>query len=622
MIEYARGFGIRDTAPVNRTAPDFSTFCQAIMDDRATAKGQGWIAAAFNGTRSADNAQPRRWIGLDMDGASPDEFAELLRALETYSALVYTTASSTAERPRARVVIELAFAADRASARATSKQVREILGASLAFDASTDRAEQLLFLPLHTSQHWRFTGRPVVPVPAAGPAPSVPVVVAGPAHPLACRLAEHDMEHALDDLRSAKPGNRNNLLAAVADRMGGYVAAGRLDGDAARAKLIEVTGAWSEPDKTARTIDRQMSHGKRSPLALVVCDADRSPIPTVRTFNDGPRIRNAADLMQRTFPKREWAIDGIIPSGVSLLSGPSKAGKSFLVLQFAYAIATGSPLWEGRNPETLGDVLYLALEDNDPRMQKRLGMLRTERGGHVDLSRLNYAVEWSRAETGVREIIDHLQGRPQTSLVIIDTLAKFRDNDPGRKTAYAHDYESGSMLMRIAREFPNVAILVVTHNRKMAADDAQDEISGTTGLVGSIDNPLVLRKPKRGSTDHSVLHVNGRDIDEPAELALIRTPTGFWVSLGTADEVSRTAESKTVLDVLRTIGGIGTPTEIHAAIGSEEVKISALRMRLSRMVNRGELHRDFHGQYSINSGAKNDGLLPPPPSIILPVTPI
>ena len=219
---YSRGSSTYDAHPVNMTAPNFAAFCDVLLSDRATAKGQQYVCAAMvDGHRCKASAQPRRWIGLDLDGSTPVEFAELLRALSAYSALAYATASSTPERPRARIIVELAMPADRESARATSRKFRQALGPSLDFDASCDRGEQPLFLPLNDAASWRFTGQPMIPMPAV-PMPVIPLPTVIPeAHPLACRLAEHDLSRALDDLRSAQPGNRNNLLASIAHRMGG-----------------------------------------------------------------------------------------------------------------------------------------------------------------------------------------------------------------------------------------------------------------------------------------------------------------------------------------------------------------------------------------------------------------
>lgn len=135
------------------------------------------------------------------------------------------------------------------------------------------------------------------------------------------------------------------------------------------------------------------------------------------------------------------------------------------------------------------------------------------------------------------------------------------------------------------------------------------KISGTQGLLGSVDNALILEKPSR--CEHSTLVVNGRDIEDPSELAITRTATGFWTCLGKADDVARSAESQAVLDALAAIGGIGSARQVQEAM-EEAVKIGTLRMRLSRMVKRGEIMRNAMDDYSL---IHVSGKLPDPPDI-------
>lgn len=616
-ISYSRGSDTFDAHPEQRTATDFSTFCEMILADRGSMKGQQYICASMaDGHRCKASAQPRRWIGLDLDGCTPEAFARVLAAMGAHSALVYTTASHTPTAPRARVVVELAFPADRASAIATSKRLRESFGPGLKWDESCDKAEQPLFLPLHGAQAWRFAGKPAIPAPVVAPLVVAAPVTVGPAHPLACRVAEYDLDRACDDLRKAGEGGRNNLLAGIAHRMGRYVGAARLEKQTTARTLLEAVATWGEPDKSCATVDRQISEGAREPLPLDVPDS-YVPALASRTISPvGERIRNAAALMTKTFKPVQWAVQDIVPEGVTIIAGAPKSGKSFLVLQWAFAIATGCALWNGRAPEVQGRVLYLALEDKDQRMQRRLEKLKIDRGAahNVDLSRLDYAVEWDKAETGVAQIRDYLLSHPDCRMVIIDTISTFRNTDPGRKSAYAHDYEVGAMMKPLGREF-NVAVVLVSHTRKQAADDPMDEVSGTQGMTGSVDNVLTLRKPKRATDDeYSVLNVDGRDIENPSELALSRnTHTGFWSCLGRSEDVSRTNESQAVLKVLATIG-MGSPREIHAAMG-EDVKLATVTRRLARMAQRGEISRTRHGQYVLTVDADD---LPDPPPINLP----
>ena len=320
-------------------------------------------------------------------------------------------------------------------------------------------------------------------------------------------------------------------------------------------------------------------------------------------------IRNATDLLRQEFKPVQWAIRDILPEGVSIISGDPKIGKSFLVYQMCLAIATGSPIWYGKAAETLGDSLYLSLEDNDRRLRRRLDKLLLAFPGKSP-DRLHYSTEWPRAEAGVAAIAEWLREHPKCRLVVIDTISAFRDSDPGRKSAYAHDYAVGEMLKPLAREF-SCAIVLVMHNRKLAAGDVMHKVSGTQGMTGSVDNVLILERT-RGDSD-AILHVDGRDIEQQQELAL-RLNGGVWSFLGNADDVNRTKERSEILETMASLKGHGTAKEIHEAMGGR-VRLAAVRMRLSRMHKAGELDCNG-GIYTVpNPADKFTPTLPPLPGI-------
>ena len=133
-------------------------------------------------------------------------------------------------------------------------------------------------------------------------------------------------------------------------------------------------------------------------------------------------------MLKLYFPPRcrlRWLIPGLLPAGLSLLAGASKAGKSWLCLWLCLQLARGGEIW-GRTtqPQT---VLYLCLEDTYARIQGRLFRLTED----PVPNRLYF-------QTGSRAIGDGLElqiekflsQHPETGLVVIDTLQKVRTADP------------------------------------------------------------------------------------------------------------------------------------------------------------------------------------------------
>lgn len=75
-------------------------------------------------------------------------------------------------------------------------------------------------------------------------------------------------------------------------------------------------------------------------------------------------------LYDTDFETQTALIDGLLYQGTYLFVGSPKVGKSFMMAQLAYHISTGTPLWNYRVRNAT--VLYFALEDDYPRLQRRL----------------------------------------------------------------------------------------------------------------------------------------------------------------------------------------------------------------------------------------------------------
>ena len=200
---------------------------------------------------------------------------------------------------------------------------------------------------------------------------------------------------------------------------------------------------------------------------------------------------NGSTLMQTPFEPLSFAIDKILPYGLFILAGSGKIGKSWLSLDMCVAVSTGSSLWEFNALE--GDVLYLALEDTYPRLQSRLEYIGEE---NADISRLHLATASLGIGDGlIEQVKDFLEQYPTTRLIVIDTLECIRniDND---KSMYSCDYRDMTKLREITSSH-GVTLLLIHHTRKMYDSDPLNTLSGSTGLVGSVDGVWVLEKEKR-----------------------------------------------------------------------------------------------------------------------------
>src|SRR5215203_3009482 len=84
-----------------------------------------------------------------------------------------------------------------------------------------------------------------------------------------------------------------------------------------------------------------------------------------------PAIGSAAELRRKEFPPIRYVVPGYIGEGCTLLAGRPKLGKSWLMLDVGLAVAAGR-ICLGETQCEKGEVLYLALEDNERRLQCRI----------------------------------------------------------------------------------------------------------------------------------------------------------------------------------------------------------------------------------------------------------
>ncbi|MET9269386.1 AAA family ATPase [Kribbella sp. NPDC003557] len=293
-------------------------------------------------------------------------------------------------------------------------------------------------------------------------------------------------------------------------------------------------------------------------------------------------------LMAEQFAPPRWAVPGLIPEGLSLLAGAPKAGKSWLSLNLALGIAAGAPVLGEVNVDP-GEVLYLALEDTPRRLQSRMGKILDGKPAPAGLTLLT---EFPTLPAGGADAIcGWLDTRPNARMVVIDVFAKMRGTSAPGVNPYDADYAAMGRAKRIADTY-GIAVVLVHHLRKMAADDFTAELSGTNGIVGAADTIMALKRP-RGEAD-GVLHITGRDVDEAERAMRFDPTTGTWTLLaGAAVDHTLHRTRAGILAYLRQSPG-ATPKAISDALGEDR---DTIRRTCSRMADDGQLRRRDGGRY-------------------------
>ena len=134
----------------------------------------------------------------------------------------------------------------------------------------------------------------------------------------------------------------------------------------------------------------------------------------------------------------------------------------------------------------------------------------------ADLGSLHFCHAAGRIGSALRiEVEQWLKDHPETKLIVLDTLASVRNPMQGRSNMYQSDTEDGHTLQQLAFKH-QLALFAIHHLRKRqqprGVEDILEEVSGTTGITGTADTILVLRR-SRGSSEGS-LYVTSRDMPE------------------------------------------------------------------------------------------------------------
>jgi hypothetical protein len=333
------------------------------------------------------------------------------------------------------------------------------------------------------------------------------------------------------------------------------------------------------PDPSLYTIEHLQPFKEPSSISL-----DKA----AKNGRQKPRIRSARELRRREFAPIHYVVPGYIAEGCTLLAGRPKLGKSWLVLEMGLAVAMGGTCLGAIKCEQ-GDVLYLALEDNERRLQKRIDKVLGPLNDWP--ASFQYETAWPRAnEGGLDEIRDWIMDAQNPHLVIVDVLAMFRPTSGARDNMYEADYHAIKGLQGLASEF-RVAIIVVHHTRKGGSDaDPFEKVSGTLGLSGAADTTIVLDRDSNGAT----IYGRGRDIEEIESAVEFNKGDCRWFVMGQASEVRRTDERSSILEVLHDADEPMGPREISIATGADRNNIDQL---LYKMTKSGEVLKAKRGRY-------------------------
>jgi hypothetical protein len=337
-------------------------------------------------------------------------------------------------------------------------------------------------------------------------------------------------------------------------------------------------------------------YNERTPIAEVITEVDaivaglRRSVPRSRLRE---RARNIKELWSMEFPPPTWIVEHILPEGTTILAGRPKQGKSWLILQIALAVATGTVALGG-SQVAAGDVLYLGLEDSEQRLQMRSEMVLA---GRPECS-FWWETKWASAdEGGIDNIEAWLVAHPNARLVVIDTLERLRCAPRRGESTYSYDYRSVARLSELAAKY-KVGIVVLHHTRKADAADALESVSGSNGLTGGVDSILILQRNRLATAGKLV--VIPRDGEEQRLALEFEKDRCQWRLVGNAEAVEESVERRAVLEALEQEPGGLYPRELAEIL---EKSSGAVRKLLWSMKKDRQVQAGDDGRYRLGNAS-------------------
>ena len=345
---------------------------------------------------------------------------------------------------------------------------------------------------------------------------------------------------------------------------------------------------------------------KTAPVSSVDADVEQpmqkysiDSIPNKNADCNDLSTISMSELFDNIYPPRVYVVDNFLYVGTYLFVGAPKVGKSFFMAQLGYSISSGTDLWGYKVNQ--GDVLYLALEDNYSRLQKRLSTMY----GTETTANFHMAIIAKKLSDGLREQLENFMIKhPKTKLIIIDTLKKIRDKET-EQYSYAGDYDIVDSLKNFTEKH-NVCLLIVHHTRKQGSEDTFDTISGSNGLMGASDGAFIMQKQKRVE-GKATMDITGRD-QQDQKLYLQFDKDNLMWNLTKAENEITTAPPDPLLEkisnllTLETPVWVGTASELLPLLKDETLQANTLTRKLNvsveRLLNEYDIRYDFKRTHS------------------------
>lgn len=306
-------------------------------------------------------------------------------------------------------------------------------------------------------------------------------------------------------------------------------------------------------------------------------------------------FRPISELLAMPEVEPDWLVDQLFTvASNGWVAAEPKVGKSWVVLELAYALATGMPFLGRFAVKQPRRVLYVQEEDSLQRVLRRLKRLirgdATRRDPSDEYWRWSIRAGFKVDSLAWLELLRQEIVAFDAEVIILDVFNRLHGSDENKQAEMTAILNN---LTRLTNDY-GCAFIIVHHNRKpQAGNEARgnQRIRGSGVLGGWGECSLYLQRSKE--KDAITVTPESKDAPEMDDFSVSiedQSNGGIVLQVGEAEPVSRLSKADAeAIEAVRNISARGVGATVQAVAAALDKDRTTVQRRLTKLVEAGYL---------------------------------